>query len=112
MELTDMGPCVCLFIFNYHRPLHDLTFLLLFSIKTIVDIPFIQLVLRSFALYFARAHHSQIKTTDFFCLWARTIKFFYLAPISWETQMYRQGLKSASSVTHDRSSLPLLVGRV
>lgn len=50
--------------FNFHGPLNDLTFLLLFSIKTIADTPFIQLVLRSFALYVAWAHHSQTKTTD------------------------------------------------
>lgn len=36
------------------------TFLPLLSIQTIVDTPFIQLVLRSFAApYFAWAHHSQ-----------------------------------------------------
>lgn len=51
MKLTDMGPYVYLFIFNYHRSLHDLTLLPLFSIKTIADTPFIQLVLKSFPLY-------------------------------------------------------------
>lgn len=48
--------------YYYHGPLDDLTLLPFFPIQASVNTSFIQLILRSFALYFAWVHRSLTKT--------------------------------------------------